>query len=449
MVKCSISTFLITEIRNKGGLFLLVEFSVENFTSFKDKITFSMEVGERLRKHNKTHTEIVNNKRLLKNSIIFGSNGAGKSNLIFAMNRMRAIIEKDTTKITDKIPFSPFIITDKVNNTTFFECVFMYEEKEYTYSFSHNSEKFVTEKLVVRTDNKEKIHFNRDANSNIFEVPNELKEYVNKTRANRLFLSVAQDLNDELSSNVLRWFKDYLILYSNDPSFFNQELEILEDSSVKEKFVNILKFADLNIADVEVRENPTKTTPFVKKFMELIKQEVQNDLINFDEFSGEVTRKVLYIHYNVYGENGEVIKTAPIPESLDSAGTRKLISLVLTILSLQNPNKVIIMDEFDDAFHLNLSQALIKLFNTQNNQNQFILTTHELQLMDVGLRPDQIWLVEKNYKGQSDLYSLFDFKDIDSKRGDISYFKRYVKGQFGSLPNIDYEGMAQSMSLWR
>ena len=66
---------------------MLVEFSVENFLSFKDSTTFSMVAAKSFREHSKTN--LINtdfNMKLLKSAIIYGNNASGKSNLFASMS---------------------------------------------------------------------------------------------------------------------------------------------------------------------------------------------------------------------------------------------------------------------------------------------------------------------------------------------------------------------------
>ena len=61
---------------------MLIEFSVKNFLSFKDKVTLSMEKGngdERLE-----NVFAKNDVDLLRTTAIYGANAAGKSNLLKA-----------------------------------------------------------------------------------------------------------------------------------------------------------------------------------------------------------------------------------------------------------------------------------------------------------------------------------------------------------------------------
>lgn len=61
---------------------MLIEFSVKNFLSFKDKVTLSMEKGS----GDELLENVFNNNGvdLLKIAAIYGANASGKSNLLSA-----------------------------------------------------------------------------------------------------------------------------------------------------------------------------------------------------------------------------------------------------------------------------------------------------------------------------------------------------------------------------
>ena len=64
---------------------------------------------------------------------------------------------------------------------------------------------------------------------------------------------------------------------------------------------------------------------------------------------------------------------------------------------------------------------------------QLVIATHNSRLLSEDLfRRDQIWIVEKNQYGASDLYSIYDFKI----RKDESFEKNYILGKYGGVPNI-------------
>jgi len=59
------------------------------------------------------------------------------------------------------------------------------------------------------------------------------------------------------------------------------------------------------------------------------------------------------------------------------------------------------------------------------------------------LRRDQIWFVEKDQYGASELFSLVEFKDPQNGkkvRNDASYEKSYLNGIYGAVPHVrDFE----------
>ncbi|MCT0021424.1 hypothetical protein EFM35_08300 [Weissella cibaria] len=88
---------------------------------------------------------------------------------------------------------------------------------------------------------------------------------------------------------------------------------------------------------------------------------------------------------------------------------------------------------------------MLKIFNHEQQHNQFIVTTHSLDLMDEDLRVDQIWFVEKNEFGESELYNLFDFDMPSTTRGDYSYKKRYIAGLFGATQIVNQNRLLQNV----
>ncbi|MBU1965977.1 MAG: AAA family ATPase, partial [Proteobacteria bacterium] len=67
---------------------MLIEFSVANVLSFKDRVTFSMAASndDALQESN---VFAWGKKRLVKSAVVYGANASGKSNLLSAMRFMR------------------------------------------------------------------------------------------------------------------------------------------------------------------------------------------------------------------------------------------------------------------------------------------------------------------------------------------------------------------------
>ena len=97
--------------------------------------------------------------------------------------------------------------------------------------------------------------------------------------------------------------------------------------------------------------------------------------------------------------------------------------------------KVLIIDELDSRLHSHLTSRLIEFFHSFNKSNaQLICAVHDVSLLTKEIfRRDQIWFVEKNQFGSSELLSLSDFK-TDKVRNKSAFNKNYLEGRYGAIP---------------
>ncbi|APX71923.1 ATP-binding protein [Companilactobacillus allii] len=420
---------------------MLINFEVQNFTSIKDRISLSAETGERLRKFRDSNTITENGISLLKSLLIFGPNGSGKSNLLDGLHLMRGMVLNNTSNATENFRYYyPFKLnSNSQKNDVSFLVEFNYVNQTYRYEFSFNRNEITSEKLTLINSIKDMVYFDRD-HQNFDVLPDNLKEVSIITRANSLLLFNAQQYNDEVSINVFKWFKQDLI-FVNDTVVSDQLIDLMKNDFIKDEFLKFLQFADFNIVNVNIRE--VGIPPIPEQFKQII-----NSLDSNIELP--TTRQELYAVHKKYNDDGDVIENEEIPLSMESRGTQKIFLIALSIIDAQvNGNgKTLLFDEFDDSLHFELSNALIHVFNSVQNKNQFILTTHELQLLDADLRVDQIYLMEKDFQGVSDLKSVFDFSDArTSGRRDIAFMRRYMEGRFGAMPQIDVDSMLSSLDF--
>ena len=96
-------------------------------------------------------------------------------------------------------------------------------------------------------------------------------------------------------------------------------------------------------------------------------------------------------------------------------------------------NCSIFVDELNIKLHPLLLKFIIDLFYDETSTAQLIYTTHDTTLMDKKFfRRDQIWFVQKDEYGYSELTALSDFK----VRSDASFEKDYLAGVYGGIPLI-------------
>jgi AAA15 family ATPase/GTPase len=74
---------------------MLIQFTVGNFKSFKDKATLSLEATHDDWRENDNLVHLPN-QRLVKAAAIYGPNAGGKSNFLAAMVQFRELIKEST-----------------------------------------------------------------------------------------------------------------------------------------------------------------------------------------------------------------------------------------------------------------------------------------------------------------------------------------------------------------
>ena len=380
---------------------MLKSFKVRNFKSFRDEIEFSMEKGNTTGLEN---FNTIEDKELLKSAMLFGANASGKSNIFLAMAKMKEIIFNSSTDdteyqiITDNFKFD----LNSANEPVMFEIDFFQKDIEYIYGFEILNGTINKEWLHRRVKSKADL-FIRNAPdwesikiSSGFKEAEDLKKY---TRPNALFLSIASRFNVEIATEIKEWFKNFKII-SSDILSNSFTLEMLNKEIEKKKIINFLKTADLGIEDIILEKEDVKT-----------------------------------IH-RVYDSNNNITGNIEFDFNFESEGTKKFLTLAGPIIDALENGKVLVIDELSSKLHYQLSDYIVRLFNSidkNKNNAQLIFNSHlPLFLDNKEFRKDQIWFVEKDKFGKSKLYSLYDI----NVRKDLSYMKSYLLGKFGALPEI-------------
>jgi len=150
----------------------------------------------------------------------------------------------------------------------------------------------------------------------------------------------------------------------------------------------------------------------------------------------EENKTQVFAKHLVY-ENKVVQSEAEQNMDEESVGTRVIYALGGLILKKLKTGGVIVFDELDNSLHPQLVQFLMRMFNhpVSNSLNaQFICATHEVMLLDKNLlRKDQIWIVDKNKYGVSEMNRVSNFEGV---REETPLEKWYMAGKFGGQPRI-------------
>ena len=123
---------------------MLVEFSVKNFMSFKDRVTFSMEAATGTENEENIISIPNINERILKSTAIYGANASGKTNLIKAFTAAILMVRKSNNRqVGEKLmEMEPFAFDEKAKvEPCEFEFVFYAKGMKYIYGFIADKEK--------------------------------------------------------------------------------------------------------------------------------------------------------------------------------------------------------------------------------------------------------------------------------------------------------------------
>ncbi len=422
---------------------MLLEFTVGNYKSFKEPVTLSM-VASSLKEHGKNHVFSSNKYELLKSEIIYGANSSGKSNLFKAITFMKStiLLSAKETQINERFDVDNFrLSTETENKPSHFEIIFLIDDKRYRYGFQISKNEIESEWLFYVPTTKEAMLFTRLKDDiNIGLHFKEGKGLEKRTRNNALFLSVVAQFNGEISKQILKWFSNLNIISgSNDLRHEGFTLEKLKDSKFKQWALNYLKTADIDILGLQVEWNDLD----FEKLPKNIKRHLKENNISEKQIQtirGDFTVQTNHQKYNADKEKIGLEKF-DLKEN-ESEGTRKLLMFAGPIWDTLKNGKILFIDEFETKFHQRLTVSLIKLFNSSvsnSNKAQFVLATHDTNLLDSDLfRRDQIWFVNKNKYGVSELYSLAEYKESNKAvRKDASYNKNYLMGKYRAVPVVD------------
>ena len=417
---------------------MLLEFSIKNFLSFKDKITFSMEAASG--NENEENIIIKHGERILKTTALYGANASGKTNLIKAFTSAIMMIRMSNNRqIGEKLmQMEPFAFDEEnKNNPCEFEFVFIANENKYIYGFVADKDKVYEEYLYQYFSAKATRIFER-TNCNEYKFlqsdEGKLNTIREKNTDNKLFLATATTWNYDKTKDAYLWFAKNIGSILNEfaiESFSNDKNEELKKFTLK-----LLEEADIVIKDFTV---------------EIEERDVDNNLLmlfkNLNMPTPVVSQKQKDVKIRMLHEIKDCNDDSKLYELNlinESSGTQILFSFAPILKDVFENGKVLVIDEIERSLHPSLVEMIIKFFhNSEINKGnaQLIFNTHDTNLLSLEIfRRDQIWFAEKNpEKGATDLYPLDDFP----VRKTENIQKGYLNGRYGAMPFV-----AMGNSLW-
>lgn len=438
---------------------MLIKFSVENWMSFRDPVSFSM-IASRERQHGDRIPKLAKyDAKILPVAAIYGGNASGKTNFFKALNFAKILVVKGTQPESSIAVDAFRLDNNSLEKPSHFIFELLINNEIYEFSFSVNHKAVLSEKLVLISSYSEKQLYSRSTEKIEFDptLPEQefLKFAFRGTRDNQLFLtnSVSQKVNN--FKPVYDWFKDCLDMVAPDSRFEPFEQFIDDEHPMYLTMNAMLPQLDTGITHLggeEISVDNLGLPPAVKSLLqEDVKEGMtvrlmsdKNDRIIITRKNGELIAKKLVAYHPKL--DGSVAKFEIRQESDGSQRVIDLLPLFLE-LSKNDSTKVFVIDELDRSLHTLLTRRLIETYLAScnaNSRSQLLFTTHDVLLMDQDLlRRDEMWIAERNNTGSSSLKSFSDFKDV---RYDKNVRKSYLQGRLGGIPHLRLAPTSMSQS---
>ena len=389
---------------------MIVNFSIQNFGSIKDKQTLSFEADASNHLEN-TYVVHTAGKRLLKLALIYGANASGKTTILKVLDFLRDLVVNPKEKKTDILRFDPFLFDAQTPlQPTELSIEFVHEEVCYQYEIAFTSQAVISEALYIDTFEKVLV-YNRttDIEEQLTKISFGDKITIDKNALQVLELNtlwnntvlggfLKTNINLEEFRRVADWFQNYLKPIVAPQTQLGSYItkKISKEEVSKKEIVSILKKADFNISDIIIQENERQTNLFLEHTID-------------------------NISYN-------------LPINVESEGTKRFYGFAGLLALLIKTPTIFPIDELESSLHPDLYTHFLLSFLQNAQQSQLIATTHNRELLgdsDI-FREDVIWFTDKGEDCATQLYSLADF-DTSTIKNILSAYKI---GKFSGVPRL-------------
>lgn len=440
---------------------MLLRISVENYKSFDQKEELSLISSSKIQT-NKNHRVKIKQTNILKNSVVYGANASGKSNLVKAVGFVK-------NTLMEGLPLNSINdfcrnCEENIHRESVFELQFTVEDKFYAYGFSAIlSERKITEEWLYELMQNGSAHKlfirERDQAPVLGESVNPASSEKNRFSVyaedfaghdTQLFLTEmnrGKKYDDDsrllFFKKTFDWLMNHIVVLNPNIGISNTDAYYSEESL--ETISNLIKTFDTGVSEIKTKQIT------VEEMSKMIPKEVLSDILNTLKKQMQMsnlpqlkmTWRINDGFFNIRMENfGEpeittlVLKHGKSIFDFDfneeSDGTKRLFDLVDMLMG-KKEDVVFIVDELERSLHPKLTEHFLKLFMQAHEADrvQLIFTTHEDTIMDQEIfRRDEIWFVERNNRNASKIYSLDRFKE----RYDKKLSKAYLEGRYGAIP---------------
>ncbi len=420
---------------------MLLQFSVENFLSFREAGVLSMLAADGASHPPHMVMDGPEGKKVLRCAAVYGANASGKSNLIKALEfAVKLVLEG--RRPGEWMYARPFKLDAAcATGRSRFELHFSVGSAQYSYGFEIDSRSVLQEWLFETEGGRDAPLFEREGSrielGAALSVTPERRAFVQfvaeGTRKNQLFLTEARERDVHELGAILAWLTQFHLMRPSSPARPIFDL-LRTDTSFAEFAARLLHDADTGISSIGLEksrgtldweESPSSSS------QESLGRELLSGLVDFFP-PGSRTPEIIVTRRT--DRSGNEVRFGILEES---DGTQRLLQLTPTLYEVEQArsSSVVVIDELERSLHPLLVRAFLDRFLAAGGTSQLLFTTHDTNLLDLSLlSPDAIWFTEKDQAGATVLYSLAEFKTEQIGALGSQLEKGYLQGRFGAIP---------------
>lgn len=430
---------------------MLLRVIIKNFLSFDDEVQFDMFPNMK-RTQLGAHVYFGHGDvPVLKQAAIYGANGAGKSNLVKALEFIRAFaLDRDFAKNIELDKFC-YLLKDNTNQEPISLAIeFEHQKRYFLYEIEVSERKIDRECLseTFPTEGKVDIIYERKGRNIAFPEKAEVDDViVAATRSmlvkNPLASLLALNgefpiLPDSRCRLAAKWFRSQLEIIGVH-SYLPTLIDLLRDNRPMLEFTSrLVHNLEVGVNTMELQESDFDTwaqshakivnalPENADKLKSLSLHKNNTPVLSISLDKG--IRKVYQLIFENIGKDGFIGR---LDTSSQSDGTLRALTLLPALYYACKQGKTVVIDEINCCLSPTMVKGIVEFFaKTEDTDGQLIFTTHDNSLLDEKdiLRSDEIWFADKR-EGATTLYSHNDFKEHHT----ISPMRGYNEGRYGAI----------------
>lgn len=428
---------------------MLLEFRTKNYKSFAEDAIFCMVAAPKQKGLDYSLcTEKIKGKNVkgLSSSVIYGPNAAGKTNIIGAMDVLRAIVLRGNIRNSEEksspnpasaaLELIPNNMKEKEEPVEF-AIKFIENGMIIDYSLSADLGMFL-DGTAKRKIKKEELIVNGEM---IFLRTSDI--VIGELKKIKSFLSDSVGCNIEgllgIAKNSLN--QEELFLTNGFKLIFSQSFVKMIVDWFTDKFMVIYRADSMQL--IKRFSSPQKKTIYVEKTIDEAAKifGINSNALGYVVSDDDAEAKLC----SLFKDNANNKTAAMAAELFESYGTIRFVNMFPLVIRAILTGATLVVDEFDASIHPMALMSIINIFHNDDiniHHAQLIFNTHNPIFLNSNLlRRDEIKFVERDDESHfSKLYSLSDFGTTGEKgvRKHADYMKSYFVSEYGAIKDIDF-----------